>query len=195
MEWALMAACFAVGAAVPWMVRAVRNRGRMQVSVVIDGESPRPKDVAGYLAEIARNLDERPKRLKVRFVAPPGVALDLERDGRLSISIAGNRPHRFDLRNRWIADHPVPLELNGAVLYVDPVDANRFRVTDRPEEAPGAAAYACLSLAAAVALCAGWASLLAATAGTCAGYMGMGMGRRLGKWKRRSLHGRAFRSP
>ena len=59
-------------------------------------------------------------------------ALDLEKDRRLRVDVDGRRSEKVDLRARWIADHPVPLDLRRAVLYIDPVDANRFRVMTAP---------------------------------------------------------------
>ena len=113
------------------MTWPLRRERRLPVTVTIDADNPEPKEIAGYLAEIAARLDERPERMRVRFVSPCGVSLDIVSDGRLSICVAGRRPYRFSLRRRWIADHSVPLELKDAVLLVDPVDAGRFRVRAR----------------------------------------------------------------
>ncbi len=140
--------------------------------VTIDADDPRPKDVARYLAEIAARLDERPERMRVVFDAPQGVELDLEEDGRLVVRVPGRRAHRFDLRHRWIADHPVPISLaprpllslrplkalkalkplRPLTLFVDPVDGNRFRVTDRLACRVPPAVYFAISLAAVAAV-------------------------------------------
>ena len=115
---------------------------RLPVTVTVDADNPRTEDVARYIAEIAARLDERPEPMRVVFDAPHGLELDLESDGRMAIRLPGRRTCRFDLRRRWIAEHPVPFQLGPhargvlrlrrkAVLYIDPVDANRFRVTDR----------------------------------------------------------------
>ena len=145
---AVWIACFVSGLVLPWAVRMLLRQKRLPVRVTIDADDPRPRDVARYLAEIAARLDERPERMRIVFDAPPGVELDLEADGRLVVRVPGRRAYRFDLRHRWIADHPVPLSLaprprwfsrslkpvwplRPLTLFVDPVDGNRFRVTDR----------------------------------------------------------------
>lgn len=106
------------------------------VRVVVDPDDPRPRDIAAYLAEIARHLDERPERLRIVFDgrnrSNRAIALDLDPDGTLRVSVDGQSSHALDLRGRWIADHDVPLDLRRAVLYVQPVDANRFRVAAHP---------------------------------------------------------------
>ena len=161
---AVWIACFALGLAMPQVVRMLLRKKRLPVRVTIDADDPRPRDVARYLAEIAARLDERPERMRIVFDAPPGVELDLEDDGRLVVRAPGHRVYRFDLRRRWIADHPVPLALSPRpplslrflrplrplTLFVDPVDGNRFRVTDRlPFHIPPAV-YFTLSLLAVV---------------------------------------------
>jgi len=133
MRIALNAALFLACLLAPILVRAVRmRRWGLPVRVTVDPDDPRPEAIGGYLAEIARRLDERPERMRVAFdgrnAENRAVALDLDADGALRVSVEGRRPKRIDLRGRWIADHPVPLTLRRRVLYIDPVDANRFRV-------------------------------------------------------------------
>ena len=103
----------------------------LPVRITIDPEDPRPKDIAGYFAAVARRLDERPEPMRIVVEAPRGVAMDIDREGRLVFIVPGRRPARLDIRRRWIADHAVPLGLAGrTVLVVRPVDANRFRVSE-----------------------------------------------------------------
>ena len=147
---AVWIACFVLGLAMPQVVRMLLRKKRLPVRVTIDADDPRPRDVARYLAEIAVRLDERPERMRIVFDAPPGVELDLEDDGRLVVRVPGRRDYRFDLRHRWIADHPVPLSLSPLILFVDPVDGNRFRVTDRLACRVPPAVYFALSLVAVV---------------------------------------------
>jgi hypothetical protein len=76
-------------------------------------------------------LDERPEALRVTVEAPPGVSLDMDVAGRLVVRVAGQRPAVCDLRRRWIADHDMPLDLEGRTVFtIRPVDANRFRVRE-----------------------------------------------------------------
>lgn len=114
-----------------WRLLHLISDRRLPVTVTIDAKHPRAKIIAGYLAEIAARLDERPESMQVTFKSPGGVSLDLERDSRLVIHVTGQHPAKLDLRRRWIADHPVPIQLKGLVLYINPVDSNRFRVNNR----------------------------------------------------------------
>ncbi|MGN0846992.1 MAG: hypothetical protein ACI4RA_06365 [Kiritimatiellia bacterium] len=133
MRAALTAVCFLVPFLAPLLLRWWRaRRWGLPVHVVVSPEAPSPTEIAGYLAEIARRLDARPERMRIVFDGRTArnlaIQLDLEPDGALRVSVEQHRSKRVDLRGRWIADHPVPLSLRRAVLYVDPVDANRFRV-------------------------------------------------------------------
>ena len=103
---------------------------RLPVTVTAS-ERATAAEIAAYLAQIAARLDERPEPMRIVFTVPPGTQLDLRKDGRFVVRVPGSRPKTLDLRRRWIADHPVPLALHHAVLYADPVDANRFRVFSR----------------------------------------------------------------
>ena len=191
---AVWIACFVLGLAMPQMVRMLLRKKRLPVRVTIDADDPRPRDVARYLAEIAARLDERPERMRIVFDAPPGVELDLEDDGRLVVRVPGRRAYRFDLRHRWIADHPVPLSLaprqlllgrlgplrrlgplkllrplKSLILFVDPVDGNRFRVTDRQAYRVPRAVYFALSLVAVVGVLLFSPELLLAVTGAALG--------------------------
>jgi len=115
----------------------------LPVTVTIDPDDPEPADVAGYFAEIAARFDEKPEPMRIRFEAPAGVAFDLDRKGNGIIVVPGRAPHVFSLRNRWIADHRVPLALDGALLEAVPTTGNRFRVS-----CAGAWARLCAKIAA-----------------------------------------------
>ncbi len=129
----LILAVFLLAAIVPVLLAWIRTRRwGLPVRVYVDREDPKPSDLARYLAEIAQRLDARPERMRIVFDGRnrdnKRILLDLKTDRTLSVSVDGHRPQTVDLRARWIADHPVPLDLRHAVLYVEPVDANRFRV-------------------------------------------------------------------
>ena len=74
--------------------------------VVVDPEDPKPSDIAGYLAEIAKRLDERPERMRIVFdgrnVRKRAISLDVETDHALRVTVEGHRASRVDLRGRWI---------------------------------------------------------------------------------------------
>lgn len=157
MRLALISALFLVPFAAPFLVLWARaRRWGLPVRVAMGPDAPRPEDVAGYLAEIARRLDERPERMRIVFDGggprDRAVSLDVTPDRALRVAVDGHRPRRVDLRGRWIADHPVPLSLKKAVLYVEPVDANRFRVMTRIPFAAPPLLYVLCSLAATVGL-------------------------------------------
>ena len=164
---AVLAICFAAGAGFPWLAWMMFRAKRLPVAVIVDDDDPRPSDVARYFAEIAARLDERPEKMRVVLTAPAGMALDIGSDGRLAVLLPGCRTCRFELRRRWIADHPVPFDLGPrtlprpfrwlcplrpAVLYIDPVDSNRFRVSSCRRHSVPFASYAFLSLAVALAI-------------------------------------------
>ena len=151
------AVVFILSALVPFFLRWLRSRRwGLAVNVYVDRDDPRPKEICGYLAEIASRLDERPERMRVVFHARcsggRAPVLDLEKDRRLRVDVDGRRSEKVDLRARWIADHPVPLDLRRAVLYIDPVDANRFRVMTAPPFPVPRFVYVLCSLVAAAGL-------------------------------------------
>lgn len=155
MRLALISALFLVPFAAPFLVRWVRaRRWGLPVRVAMGPDAPRTEVLGDYLAEIARRLDERPERMRVVFDGggsrDRAISLDVLPDRSLRVSVDGHRPRRVDLRGRWIADHPVPLSLRKAVLYVEPVDANRFRVRTRIPFSVPPLLYVLCSLAATV---------------------------------------------
>lgn len=160
----LMAASFAA----PFAARAIKSRRGWEplwVAFDVDRREPElPEFVAHAWAAVAQSLDGRPRRLRA-VVDPHGevgrkVVMDWEGDGRIAIRVDGEPAKRMDLRGRWIPDHPVPLLLTRAGrvfrrrhrklrLFFTPVDANRFRVSLRPEFRPPAWLFAVCSAAAA----------------------------------------------
>ena len=133
------------------------RRWGLSVQVRVDPADPRPEAIAGYFAEIAQRLDEHPQRMRVvvdgRNERNLAIALDLLPDRRMRVEVEGRRPKIFSLRSRWIADHPVPLALRRAVLYVEPVEANRFRVMSAPSFSLPVWAGILCSLAATFGIC------------------------------------------
>ena len=157
---ALFAICFAGPFAVRW--RRLRRWG-LPVRIVADPDDPTPAAIAGYLAEVACRLDERPERMRLVIEAANAgdraISLDFTPEGEMAVSVEGHRTKKMDLRRRWIPEHPVPLVLwsrrqrRKVRLYVDPVDANRFRVMSAvPHPAPAWLYVACSLLAAAGAI-------------------------------------------
>ena len=136
---------------------------RLPVHIWIREENASSKEIAGYFVELARRLDAKPQRMRLVIESTVPVSIDFApSDGNPVVSV-GDETTRFDIRRRWIPEHPVPLNLGpdpmleGAVaikrrrtvLLIDPVDGNRFRVRDRHEvAATGGWAYALFALAA-----------------------------------------------
>lgn len=175
---ALFLVSLAVLPAVKWW--KCRHWG-LPVTVTADRDDPSPEAVCGYLAEIACRLDERPERMRVAFDCRNArgldVALDLEQDGALRVRVGEIGSRRLDLRGRWIADHSVPLSLRREVLYLEPVDGNRFRAMPTiPFAVPGWV-YLGLSLAAT----AGMVLVNLATLAAVAGFL---LGRCLSNWRK-----------
>ena len=136
----LLVAGVAVAAAVPLVriaMRFVASRRILPVTVQLDPDDPSPGHFAECLAQVAARLDERPERMRlvIRGAAKGGlpVVLDsVDSGAAFRITCGAHRPRRLELRRRWIAEHPLPLVIRPGkptVLYVKPVDSNRFRVS------------------------------------------------------------------
>lgn len=155
MRIALTIAAFLLSALLPWGVRLWRQRRwGLPATLTVDPDDPQPADIAGYFAQIAQRLDAQPRRMRLavdgRTRDRRALSLDFLPDGKMSVSVDGVGRYVFDLRRRWIPDHPVPLDLRRRRLYIDPVENNRFRVMDGiPFHVP-AAVYACCSVLATV---------------------------------------------
>lgn len=139
----LLVAGVAFAALVPLVRLAARiaaSRRILPVTVQLDPDDPSPEHFAECLAQVAARLDERPERMRlvIRGAAKGGlpVVMDAVDSGAaFRITCGSHRPRRLDLRRRWIAEHPLPLVIKPGrptVLYVAPVDSNRFRVSPSP---------------------------------------------------------------
>ena len=105
---------------------------RLPVHIWIREENAFPKEVAGYFVELARRLDECPRKMRLAIESSVPFVLDFDpADGNPVVSVGGGS-EKFNIRRRWIPEHPVPISLGGGrcrvVLLIDPVDSNRFRV-------------------------------------------------------------------
>lgn len=140
---AVSASCAAVAAgylSARALLRWLRARQCLPVTIQLDPDDPSPGHFAECLAQVAARLDERPERMRlaIRGANRGGlpVVLDLVDGGAaFRITSGAHRPKKLNLRRRWIAEHPVPLEIRPGretVLYITPVDANRFRVATSP---------------------------------------------------------------
>ena len=102
-------------------------------TIAADPENPTTRELSRYAAELFASLDERPRRLYVRFdvrgASAAEVSIDME-DGEPVFRIGGQRPAKCALARRWLAEHPVPLVLRGgcAALVMEPTGGNRVRV-------------------------------------------------------------------
>ena len=103
---------------------------RLPVHIWIREENADPQEIAGYFVELARRLDERPRKMRLIVESTVPASLDFNpKDGNPVVSVCGETCS-FDIRRRWIPEHPVPLEFGKkpTSLLIDPVDGNRFRV-------------------------------------------------------------------
>ena len=103
---------------------------RLPVHIWISEENAVPGEMAGYFIELARRLDEHPQKMRLIVESTVPAILDFDpSDGNPIVSVGG-KAQKFDVRRRWLPDHPVPLEFGPrtVVLLIDPVDGNRFRV-------------------------------------------------------------------
>ena len=103
---------------------------RLPVHIWIREENANPQEIAGYFVELARRLDEHPRKMRLIVESTVPASLDFDpKDGNPVVSVCGEKSS-FDIRRRWIPEHPVPLEFGKkpTSLLIDPVDGNRFRV-------------------------------------------------------------------
>lgn len=139
----LLVAGVAVAAVVPLVrlaARLVALRRCLPVTVQLDPDDPSPDHFAECLAQVAARLDERPERMRlvIRGAAKGGLPVimdSVDSGAAFRITCGAHRPRRLELRRRWIAEHPLPLVIRPGkptVLYVTPVDSNRFRVSPSP---------------------------------------------------------------
>lgn len=104
-----------------------------RVSVTMPRREPSCEALRRYFAEVFASLDARPRRLLV--------ALDVRNDAGVRFAIDFSRGELLlrsrgaslavQLRNRYIPEHPVPLELpaSGVAKFVmTPAGGNRVRV-------------------------------------------------------------------
>lgn len=109
---------------------------RERVTMRIREANADPVEIAGYFAEIARSLDERPRRLTLVLDSTVPVVFDIDGEG-YSVS-TGESTHPFSLRQRWLPEHPVPFRFGACrcgraevkILEIVPTTGNRFRVSD-----------------------------------------------------------------
>lgn len=148
-----------LAAALPWALRLWRERRwGLSVRITVDPENPSSAALAEYFAMVARRLDECPERMRLvidgRTAARCALTLDFQPDGQMCACVEGDAPVRFSLRRRWIPDHPVPMDLRSCRLWIEPVDANRFRVMDCvPFSVPGGVYALCALVATAGVAC------------------------------------------
>lgn len=139
----LLVAGVAVAAVVPLVrlaARLVASRRCLPVTVQLDPDDPSPDHFAECLAQVAARLDERPERMRlvIRGAAKGGLPVimdSVDSGAAFRITCGAHRPRRLELRRRWIAEHPLPLVIRPGrptVLYITPVDSNRFRVSPSP---------------------------------------------------------------
>ena len=130
---------------------------RLPVHIWIREENARSEELAGYLVELARHLDERPQAMRLIVESSVPAAIDFDpSDGNPVAKVRGDAA-KLDIRHRWIPEHPVPLELGSesgkprrTVLLIDPVDGNRFRVRSRCCPAVPRGMYAAFAVVATV---------------------------------------------
>lgn len=106
---------------------------RLPVHIWIREENANPAEIAGYFTAIAQRLDERPQKMRLVVESSVIAVLDFDPKDGNPVVMVGGEVHKFDIRRRWLPEHPVPLEFGRrpVVLLFDPLDGNRFRVRSR----------------------------------------------------------------
>ncbi len=137
----------AAGAAAPALMRLLaRTRAEPATIDMSDPYEPDAEAFAGAIKAIAAEMDARPRPMEIVFIPASGrdrtFTMDLSSGGACFIvtdSADPGRTARANVRRRWICEHPVPFAIKPGrrtKLYATPVDANRFRVSDRPPRRP-----------------------------------------------------------
>jgi len=86
-----------------------------------------PREIRDFFAEVFAALDAEPKERVVKF-PEGGFAIDLL-DGEPLFLVPGEEPALADFRGRWLAEHPVPLEVTpGMRITFVPATGNRVKV-------------------------------------------------------------------
>ena len=148
-----LVACILLAAVMPLVrlaMRALAARRCLPVTVQLDPDDPTPEHFAECLAQVAARLDERPERMRlvIRGAAKGGLPVimdSVDSGAAFRITCGSHRPRRLELRRRWIAEHPLPLVIRPGrptVLYITPVDSNRFRVSESPFRLTSVAPFA-----------------------------------------------------
>ncbi len=154
MRLAVFFLVFTVSFAVPFIVKFLKTRfWGLPVTVRIDDADPQAGDVASYFAKIAERLDAIPERMRIAIFAQNEhaypISLDSDLKGCWVVSVGNQCPAPLNLRRRWIADHPLPYiltEKKKQILYIEPVDGNRFRVMEHVPFKISVLVYALFSL-------------------------------------------------
>ena len=109
---------------------------RKPVHIWIREENADARELAGYFVEIARRLDENPVKMRLVVESTVPASLDIDPKDGCMVALAGDGKKRFQIRGRWIPEHPVPLDFGPdargkrrrTVLLIDPAENNRFHV-------------------------------------------------------------------
>ena len=105
-----------------------------RVTVRTVRDDPSPDELKAYFAQLFAAMDERPRRMFVRFdlrnCGGTSFSVDLE-GGEPVFRTDDGREAKACFRGRWLADHPVPLRMSGTrvtALVMEPAGENRVRV-------------------------------------------------------------------
>ncbi len=139
MRLILFFSLFTITFFLPFIILIIKNRyWGLPVTVRIDDADPQATDIASYFAKIAERLDAIPQRMRVTIFAQNEhgypISMDSDLNGCWVIRVGNQCPYPLNLRRRWIADHPLPYiltEKKKQILYIEPVDKNRFRVMEQ----------------------------------------------------------------
>ena len=84
---------------------------RQAVHIWIREENADPDELAGYILELARELDAHPRKMRLVIESSVPAALDIDpASGDLVATVKG-QSKTFCVRRRWLPEHPVPLVL------------------------------------------------------------------------------------
>ena len=106
-----------------------------RVHIRLDPNDPSPRKLMGYFAEVFAALDAAPRPLRLEVVVVNRenacVTIDFEK-GEPVFRVKGRTAAHANFRHRWLAEHPVPLQLSPrgkTNLIFTPTTGNRVKVS------------------------------------------------------------------
>lgn len=123
-------------------IRLIRSALAFDDTIItVDPDNPDDAMLRGAILNCINKVEKSGRQMRLRIQTPSKFrhvrySLSLNRDGEPSLALAGKRHITISAKGKWLADLPVPLEINAkaaTVLLLSPAPGNRIRVRLPPE--------------------------------------------------------------